>query len=240
MRKKIISLGIAGLLICITGCGNTIPEMDEQQEKLVVEYMAGTLLKYDVNHVSKLTQLPVEQTEVEESTQPEDEAVKEDGADTQLSEAEGSTETQEISEEPAVMSMDEFLGLQGVSIQYTGYVVTDFYPEQGEEVYFVMDASEGNKLLVLKFEMENISAEDVLVDMMQKSVRYKICVNGDEKNSLNTMLMNDLRYYQGTVAAGAREEVVLVREIPAEWENEIDSLELTMKGADDIVSLLLN
>ena len=51
MRKKITGIVI---LIFITafaaGCGNKIPEMTEQQQELIVEYAAGTVLKYDKNY----------------------------------------------------------------------------------------------------------------------------------------------------------------------------------------------
>lgn len=251
MKKKTIAvIGVVSLLFGITGCGNKIPEMDEQQEKLVVEYMAGTLLKYDVNYVSKLTQLPAEPEVQEEEVAPsEEEVYVEAPLEDVLPEEPDDLETQETKEESVEVSMEEILGLDGVSIQYTGYKVTGFYPEQGDEFhfatggenfYFLMEASNGNKLLVLGFEMKNTSMEDVVIDLAQRDMKYKIRVNGDESNALNTMLLNDLRYYQGTVAAGAVEELVLVREIPAEWENGIENLELTVKSAEEAISLSLN
>lgn len=50
MKRRTIS-GAAVLLAItfMTGCGNAIPELNDQQQELVVEYAAGMALKYDVN-----------------------------------------------------------------------------------------------------------------------------------------------------------------------------------------------
>ena len=71
--KKNLTGGIAAVLAVafMTGCGNTIPEMTEAEQELVVEYAANTLLKYDKYYERKLIELTLEQELAETRVGPE-------------------------------------------------------------------------------------------------------------------------------------------------------------------------
>ena len=249
MKKSWIKiLTISAVGICLTGCGNAIPEMTPQQQELVVEFAASELLKFDQNHATKLVPIEMIQ-EVEESNQadssaleekeePSPDAVEENGEEgIPADEATVIDQTQE----EAPQSIDEFLELTGVSIVYTGHELTDSYPpEAADDVFFFMSATENNKLLVLKFQVENTSGGDVELDFAHRQTRYKIAVNGSEQNALTTMLLNDMAYYQGTLAAGESVELVLVGEVSNEQADQITSLELTMKSVDDSATISLD
>lgn len=246
MKKK--GMGSAVVLLAAifaTGCGNTIPEMSEQQQELVVEYAAGVLLKYDENHETKLVELTLEQEDI--AAEP---VSKEDFQDSNVQEEAESAEAADQEEASDVtvidntqelenVSIDSFLKLDSVKITYTGYETDDFYPRQ-EELSFVMNASPGNKLLILKFAAENTSGTDAALDIAQSNTRFKVVVNGEEKNALQTYLLNDMAYYQGTIAPGESVELVLAREIPDEQTEMISSLELILKNVDDIATISLN
>ena len=50
MKKKLLTLSLCTLMVAmLSGCGPIpeLPEMTEQQEKLITEYAAGLLIKYD-------------------------------------------------------------------------------------------------------------------------------------------------------------------------------------------------
>ncbi len=242
-------LRIGTLLIAVgflTGCGgNVIPELTEEQQDLIVEYAAGTLLKYDKNHESRL--ITIEEVEAEEQKQEAMEAaVQAMKLSKENSEAEPEQEEKADAEEvdniqPEVpATLEGLLQLEQISCAYIGYEITDDYPEQGENLFFVMSATEGNKLVVLKFNVSNLSDAETMLDMNQIGARFKIAVNGEEKNALTTMLLNDLAYYQGTIAAGETTELVLVCEIPEEKAREITTLELIVKSVDNIATISLN
>lgn len=246
---KILAISAAG--ICLTGCGNAIPEMTPQQQELVVEFAAGELLKFDQKHTTKLT--PIEM--IQEENSQADTAALEEQADNPADKVKGqeegaATEEGTSADEVTVIdqtqeaipkSVDEFLELTGVSIAYTGYELTDSYPsEAADDVYFFMSATANNKLLVLKFQVENVSGESMELDLAHKKARYKIVVNDLEQNALTTMLMNDMAYYRGTLASGEKVELVLVGEVSGEQANQITSLGLTMKSADETATISLN
>lgn len=241
MRKKIISIM---MVICTaalaSGCGNKIPEMTEEQQELIVEYAAGTVLKYDKNYESRLVEITLEET-VEEEKAPDENASapEEEINQTEADEVPVIDNTEAVN---TVASIEEFLQFDFVKINYTGYEVCDVYPdnEEADELYFFMNATEGNKLIILKFLMENISGEDREINIAQSNVRFKIAVNGVEKNALTTMLLNDLAYYYGQLAAGESVELVLVCEVPDEQAGEISSLELNMQSADSEAVISIN
>ena len=137
------------------------------------------------------------------------------------------------------MTLEEFLKLDDVKFTYNGYELDNFYPQQGEELYFIMEATQGSKLLVLKFLAENTSGTEINLDIAKTETRFKIIADGVGKNALTTMLLNDLTYYQGTIAPGENVELVLVCEIPEE-QTEISTLELTIKSVDDSATISLN
>lgn len=249
MKKELIRglvIGVTGL--CLTGCGNAIPEMTTQQQELVVEYAVSELLKYDKNHETKLVVLDVDQEAAGAvsnvaSSELTDEIPKEESeSSTKVEEGISKDDVTVIDQTENVnISMEEFLKLNNVEITYTGYETADAYPpESQDEIYFYMSATEGNKLLVLKFDVKNVSAQDMELDMAGSQTRYKIVVNNEEKNALTTLLLNDMAYYKGTLAAGESVELVVVGEIPQEQEAQITSLELIMKNVDDTATISLN
>lgn len=252
-RFRTVTLLLVGSLL--TGCGNAIPELTEEQQELVVEYAAGTLLKYDKNHENRLLEVSeleaieaktaemqkasMQTSDVQEEADPA-EVDKQEIMDETASEATVIDNTQP--EENVYVSIEDFLQLEQLTFRYVGFEVVEEYPnqEQGEGLFFVMNATEGKKLLVVKFQADNTSGSNVELNMNQIGARFKIAVDGEEKNALTTMLLNDMAYYQGTIAAGESKELVLVCEVPTEKAQGIATLELVMKNVEKTATILLN
>ena len=168
MKKSMISLAVATAMISLVGCGNQIPDMTQEQQALVVEYAAGEVLKYDKNYRSKLN--------VEVLSEPEALDAQE-GAPEQAPEPEQEQPVQGAQQEPIAAAqevpviekqatIEELLGLPDVTFTYTGYELCDTYPmDQSEKAYFYMSATEGKKLLVLKFQARNNSEAEFILNM---------------------------------------------------------------------------
>lgn len=245
MKKVLVGVlvGIAGM--GLMGCGSTIPEMTKEQQELVVEYAAGEVLKFDKNHTFKLTDLEEAEEEAKEEQATAEAVPAENGED-----EEDAPDKQEgilpddvtvIDKEQENVSIEQFLGLDDIQITYTGFEVADSYPsDSDEEVYFYMDATQNRKLLVLKFDLKNTSAGEKDVDLAASQVRYKIIVDGFAQNALTTLLLNDMAYFQGTLAAGESAEVVVVGEVALEQADQVEDLELVMKSVDDTATISLN
>lgn len=242
MKKNKMKYGVIVLLVALltTGCGNKIPELSEQEQELVVEYAREVVLKHDRNYQSRLVDLSLQQENVNEE-EPETPSEEEDEASSDAKETDGQevSVTDNTQTEVQNVTLEEFLKLDDVKFTYNGYELDNFYPQQGEELYFIMEATQGSKLLVLKFLAENTSGTEINLDIAKTETRFKIIADGVGKNALTTMLLNDLTYYQGTIAPGENVELVLVCEIPEE-QTEISTLELTIKSVDDSATISLN
>lgn len=241
IRRKITIACLLAALVMLTGCvgANKIPELSEEEEALVVEYAASTLLKYDTKYAEKLTEIPVEEPAEEVLPMAEGDMTQasDNAADMTQNPEEANAVTEQPTQEPEV-SVESILGLQDVEVTYKEYEVDDFYPNNGDDIYFVMNATDGCQLLVLKFELKNLSEQEQEVSVAPGTVRMKIVLNGSEKNALTTMLLNDLATYQGTLAPQESTELVVVGEYKAEELQNIDSLELKLKS--DSAETILN
>ena len=233
MRPFIILLA-GTLLVSLSGCGNTIPALSEEQEALVVEYASTAVLKHDANYQGKLVDLSTlkneEETPVEETMQAPAEEADIPKEPEQMQEPQQDVFSAEQAEAEIQADAEQILGLQDVSLTYSGYEVDEFYPKNGNEIYFVMNATPGNNLLVVKFTLRNLLNEEQDIQIQPGTVRVKIIMNGEEENALTTMLLNDLATYQGTLGPNEETELVVVGEYPVEDLQSIDSLSVKLKN----------
>ena len=243
MRPFIILLA-GTLLVSLSGCGNTIPALSEEQEALVVEYASTAVLKHDANYQGKLVDLSTlsneEETPEEETTQEPVEEADIPKEPEQMQEPQQDVLSAEQAEAEIQADAEQILGLQDVSLTYSGYEVDEFYPKNGNEIYFVMNATPGNNLLVVKFTLRNLLNEEQDIQIQPGTVRVKIIMNGEEKNALTTMLLNDLATYQGTLGPNEETELVVVGEYPVEDLQVIDSLSVKLKNESGEVILNCN
>ena len=243
MRPFLILLA-GTLIVSLSGCGNTIPALSEEQEALVVEYASTAVLKHDANYQGKLVDLSTLKNEEET---PEEETMQATAEETdipkepeQMQEPQQDVLSAEQAEAEIQADAEQILGLQDVSLTYSGYEVDEFYPKNGNEIYFVMNATPGNNLLVVKFTLRNLLNEEQDIQIQPGTVRVKIIMNGEEKNALTTMLLNDLATYQGTLGPNEETELVVVGEYPVEDLQVIDSLSVKLKNESGEVILNCN
>ena len=239
--KPFIILLAGTLIVSLNGCGNTIPSLSEEQEALVVEYASTAVLKHDANYQGKLVDLSTlkneEETPVEETMQAPAEEADIPKEPEQMQEPQQDVFSAEQAEAEIQADAEQILGLQDVSLTYSGYEVDEFYPKNGNEIYFVMNATPGNNLLVVKFTLRSLLNEEHDIQIQPGTVRVKIIMNGEEKNALTTMLPNDLATSQGTLGANEETELVVVGEYPVEDLQTIDSLSVKLKNESGEVVL---
>ena len=260
MKKKIGSILIITALIgCLTGCGNVIADLSEEQSEQISEYAAAVLLSYDEGYHSRLLDeeemVKAEEEEALAKARAEaaakiaetytQEDTKKDSQNDTDSES-GSTDASVQPEESVELA--GFLGLTGFEVQYAGASIEDSYPtavssedgQAAESLFFSMKATAGNKLLVLKFNVQNISGQDQVLDLLSKQVYFY--VKSDQfgkKGTMVTMLEDDLSAYNGNVAAGSSVESVLIVEISEDEVANIGSLVLDVKYNEDTASIKL-
>ncbi len=236
-----ILCGIAASLL-MTGCG-AMPDLTQEETELISEYAVGVLLKYDKSHGSRLVDISAYDV-AEDISEPEEtpeepipEEVPEDLPET--------TQTVDVSQdeietEPVISSVEEYYGIPNVAIQFTGYELTDSYPNaEGEgNLFFSMDATPGTQLLVLKFQASNTGNEDQAMDMLGHGARFRVSVNGEaSKGALATMLLNDMQTFNEVIPLGSSVELVSIVEVPRDIS--INSIDFIMRGNEENATLRL-
>ena len=236
---KKVSVLICGLTMALltAGCGE-MPDLTQEETDLIAEYAAGMLLKYD-RDINRLVDTSMYEEEVEEEViLPEEE---EEPTET---EEEESTSVVDVSQdeetEPVVSSVEQYYGVPNVMITYTGYEVSDSYPpsSEGEDLVFSMEASSGTQLLVLKFNAQNLSGEDQVLNMLGYGARFRVSVNGESsKGALATMLVNDMQTYNDVIPANSAVELVSIVEIPQ--GTNVGSIDMILRGGEQDATLRL-
>ncbi|MBQ2406658.1 MAG: hypothetical protein IIW54_13975 [Lachnospiraceae bacterium] len=259
MKKgKIVSMLAVSIMssVMLTGCIDAMPDMTEEQENMVAEYAAGLLLKYSPNYDYRL----VSEREIEETIQAENEAALQKET-TQIQESEmektepdkteeniqpdnDSSNEQQIVEDidtdmfSADADIAQELGIEGLSVRYQSYEVYDTYPKENSG--FSLSAANGKKLLIVYFDVENTTDEDMQVDFNEYNIKGKVKVNDERASSvLNTMLVDDMISYIGQISAGETLQLVFATEVSEEAANEIESIKLDISGNGNSVSIPL-
>lgn len=253
---------LAGLIACgifvTTGCGQVIDLTDEENH-LIAEYAAELLLKYDRNYDTRYNPDELEDTtetmtETDATTEATTEVVTTTEAATteQDAPADGqTTQAQPVTDEAvkedigATVDSDfdiaAFVGESRISVRYAYYMVVDSYPSYDQDgMYIEVQAPEGYKLLVLKFEVENKTNEDQAVDLYNKDVNYNIVVdNSRTTKQMLTILADDLYTYDKTIQASSREETVLLYTVSDSVANKWTDLKLQVKYGETSAVLQL-
>lgn len=233
---------LMGIAVMISGCGDQIPDMTEEQFQAVEEYTARLLLSHDVNYQSRLVDLEFlateESLEVSVPTatpQPENSGM-DPVEDTPIKDLTDGQNTADHN----IMSLEEILEFpEPISLSYEGYEVTESYSGSITGEYFTLDADAGKQLLVLHFSLRNQGEGTETADTMSKSLLVDISVNGISTYSLTTLLENDLTVYYENLNPGENREAVILAEYETQSLMDIASIEINVKNEDKNATIRL-
>lgn len=244
--KKIFSYFMV-CIGCFMLCGcSEYPAMQEADTDLVAEYAAGLLLKHseasesrlmDVEEAKLLLEAEKQKEEQEEIVEiPEEPETEPEEVPEEIIEPDETPviDNTEPNEEVPSAPIGDAMGVEMLSVQLNGYEIKDSYPD-GSGSFFALDAGEGNKLLVAKITLINNTDNSVDINMLEKSISYKMSLDGNGyKFVLSTMLLDDLSTYVGTIGAGSSTELVLISEWSEELLNNMSNPMLHIKN-DELV-----
>lgn len=241
-RYKLKAIIISGLMmVSLTGCTTDVIELTDTEETIISEYAAHAILEHIGTYQREIVdEMLVEETEEEGENQETDEEIfqdepqeetVEDGIQVVIPESVPETSVSDNSNND--MSIEDFFGIEGLEIVYKDYVVTKTFPEASEEDFYLsIDATEGNSLLVLKFNAINQTDADCTADMLAYGLKFKVGINdASPRWVLSTMLLNDLTTYNDVIPAGESVELVLAIEVPE--ETNVDKISLMMKKGEN-------
>lgn len=237
MKKHVALILLSLMLFLLSGCYSAIPEMTEEEEARLTQYMADLILEYDVNYQSTYLQ-EKEKAEAlvkEDSMRKKAEEIREEEERIRKEKQEANKPDEiEISSESAgyegeLSLLSEYLGFESLETEYLGYSVCMRYPQEEEVVSFAMTPSDGNEFVVLKFSLQNITESEFLADTLELGDYFVLRMNESvQRRALTTLLENDLSIYADEIQPGEQKEVVLVFEKPLDVE--LNSLALEVRS----------
>lgn len=258
LKKRLAACTLAAVMFCTTGCGQVI-ELTDEETHLIAEYAAELLLKYDRNYKQRYNPDAVTEAATEAVTETVTEATTEEAEATEATEAQTTeaespytseapqTSEQTVSESvTATVDSDfdiaAFIGEDRISVRYSYYMIADRYPSYDQDgMYIEIEAPEGYKLLVLKFEVSNRTNEAQDIDLYSRDVDYNIIVNDSRKaKQMLTILIDDLYTYEKTMDASSREEAVLLYTLSDSVAEDLRDLKLQIEYGDTSAVLQLH
>ena len=241
IQVRKIGTFLCGIMVAalLTGCGDEVPDLTQEETDLISEYAVGVVLKHDKYYSGRLVDISAYE-EVEEET-PED--ISEEIPEEELEQNNTASNTEVVDasqDEDVIMTIEDYYDIDGIKFEYLGYELTRSYPSaaDGEDLFFSMDATEGEQLLVIKFLATNITSSDINLNMINEGARFRISVNGESgQRTLMTMLLNDMQSYSKIMPPGYSEELVSVVEIPQSVP--VENIDFIMTGSGENVTLKL-
>ncbi len=246
MKKLWCLLAILVLSVTLTGCG---VELSDEENRVIAEYAADLLLKYDRDYTSSLVEEEVpatEQTTQAPSTDSTTEGTTEEPStqppqESSSTESPASEDTTGSSDAAGEIDIGKIVGLEGISITYNQCMFLDRYPSVDQDGAFIyLEADPGYQLVVIKFDIANITAQDIAVDLLNTDINYKLVYNQTKAASpMLTILMDDLGTYESVVPAGNEQSAVLVFQISKDLISQIQSLDIrvTYKNEESVIHI---
>lgn len=227
--KRNLRGSVLALILCmgITGCGNAIPDMTQEQRTAISEYAIEKVLEYDTSKDSRLVDLslypePTKEPEATPAPTPEGMDKVED------------TPVVELEQEGTVTPSQALSLTEGVTLEFMGYTMADSYPEPGRtDSYMVVEAGSGEKLLVLQFQLLNGTGQEVSLDMIGEQTSYLVTVNNEySHNALITLLDDDLSTFYGTLSPDEGRNLVLMAEFKEEEVLDVATIRLAVQHGE--------
>lgn len=261
IRKKLALLILSLCAMFLVGCEKVV-ELTDEETQLIAEYAAELLLKYDINYVDRIDEGNQKAEEMssealekfingetttsnattEENTK--EEVTTEQSEGTNRHESESETGDAGTEEEPVIGTEQDIAviaGIEGAKITFWEHFVADKYPDTEEQGDFIhLEASQGYRLLVLKFNVENLTDDVLAVNMIDKELDYRLVCNGTSAKPMLTILMDDLGTLETNVEPGVPQEAVLVFQIAEDIQDNLGTMELyvTYNETDNMIKIL--
>lgn len=255
--KKQILIAVLITSVGLTGCSKAIV-MTDDENKMVTEYMAGLVLKYDNNYENKLiyddgtnkystdelinsndnssveqntSNSSTDSSSTDETNQNIESTIK----DTTNTSNESKDNNVTVEEKVKYEDVSTVIGISGIDFKYKDYTLTESYPKSTSDSIVTLDASEGNQLLVLTVELKNTTNKDKKINFIGSGVSYSLGVENDKIDSLLTLLPNDIQFLDTTIKAQKTKKAVVVFEVSKDYK--IGNSNLYINNNDKIASI---
>lgn len=227
--KKIFTVACV-LLCCIslTGCGKNDISLTTEQNDLVAEYIAGTLLKYSYENEWKYQKMNSagntytgtgnkNTTQVTQQTTQASQSQSTTQGATQSASSQGTTSSP--ASEDLLTGLPKALGFNGVTLTYKDYVTGSSYPADSYSVS--VPAQSGCEVVAVELKITNTSGSDIILNS-SGSVAIKLTTGGKSVNNSASLLKNDITALKNyKLSSGESKDVVIIFQVKESDANSI-------------------
>lgn len=252
MKKVITGLLVLLCMAALTGCGKNDISLTNEENDLVAEYIAGTLLKYSCDNEWKYQKLNTAQKTgvtttagTNSSTQtPTQSQAGNSQKPTASSSSAASTATVSASGTAGTTSTDlmgslpSALVLSGVTVKYKDYVTGSSYPS---DAYVSVPAQSGCEVVAVELTLTNTSGQAVTLNS-SGNVTFKLEVGGTGVVNYASILKNDITALKNvSLAAGASKDVVVLFQVKESDASSVAGASMTATSSGtSLGSLTIN
>lgn len=228
MKKLVVLLMVVLAAFGITGCGKDVTLTNEQND-LIAEYIAGTMLKYSYENEWKYAKLSIAQnTYVPKATA----AAKPDNSTStaapNTTAAAGGSTVAGVSTNPMEALASE-LGLSNVSITVKGVSVGASYP--AEQLAIAVPALSGCKVAAVEFAIKNTSGSEIKLNTSSSKVNMKLTVAGNGFGQVTSILKNDINGLKNvSLAAGENYTAVAIFQVEESVAGQVSGSKLAINS----------
>lgn len=211
-------------------------ELTDEETELVTAYSAKIVSKYNTFTEVGVCNASILEGDIEPMGDIEEEKQFEDFTDISsqvITSSDAGTQPETVEstyEVNSTYNLSDILEIEGIDFYVKQFNIDDAYVDEG---VFSTTASPGNKFLILDISATNNSQNAVNVDMLSKACEFSLTLNeSSTAKAQTTILLNDLSTYQGTIAAGETEDLVLLFQFSSGALEYVDSIsmDVTMNG----------
>lgn len=258
--RKAIVLGIlAVMMLLMTGCGDQLVDLTDEEEAKIVTYAAHVISKFNKKQPDGLCYVPIVETEMEGEAaggtsatepgmQPGSDGTQ--GASGEL--PEGYHDPEEFADVPTTtgtnvdaidpvasayasnatpMELSDVIGIEGFDMQWTGTQVADDYVDPSGAT--LATPNKGNRYVILTVTIKNTTDHDLRCNIAELVPAIALIVNGSQKLDAAQMLVStDFATYNADVPAGQSVDTCIFfqRKAGDIADSDTYDLEVTLNG----------
>lgn len=246
MKKlTLAALCVLGVF-ALSGCGDKVSLTNEQND-MIAEYVAGSLLKHSYDNEWNYTKLNSAQAATKSSTKATastgsgmGQTIATTAAGTTGSAASAATgATKSTAATKAASSISEALGLSGVDISYKDISIGDRYPTDAYAV--CVPAQSGHKIVAVELTIKNTSGTTVKAVTKNSAVTMKLSLGGSTYSQYKSMLKNDICALDGvSIKPEESYTAAAIFQVPSESAVKTSDMKLeVLSGSQQIDSIKL-
>ena len=256
IKKGILLSVLAASLLLMTGCGDKLVDLTDEEEAKIVTYASHIISKFNKKQPDGFCYVPVMETETGESAaegptaEPAPEPETEPLASGEL--PEGYHNPEDFADVPTTtgtnvdaidpvpegyvsdatpMELSDVIGIEGFDMQWTNTSVADDYMDPSGAT--LATPNRGNKYVILTVTIKNTTDSDLRCNIAELVPAIGVIVNDSEKLDADQMLIStDFATYNADVPAGESVDTCIFFQRKAEDIADSDTygLEVTLNG----------